>query len=107
MRWQAVAAVGLGLVCYALVDILIWQRIFEASGLYRFDHEYHAGYLALLGGMVVLGMVLLLPHGLWALWYGLAFLTLAFSGLEDALYYVLDGRSIPASLPWLEADPLI
>jgi hypothetical protein len=53
---------------------------------------------------VGLGMVLLLPHGLWALWYGFAFSTLAFSGVEDALYYVLDG---PASLPLLDADPLI
>ncbi|HSR26527.1 MAG TPA: hypothetical protein VLW53_23445, partial [Candidatus Eisenbacteria bacterium] len=107
MRWQVPVALVLGLTFYALVDILLWQRIFEASGLYRYDHQYHAGYVVVLGGMIAVGMVLLARHGLWALWYGLAFATLAFSGLEDALYYVLDGQPIPASLPWLDADPLI
>ena len=107
MRWQVPVALVLGLTCYALADILLWQRIFEASGLYRYDHQYHAGYLVVLGGMIAVGMVLLARHGLWALWYGLAFGSLAFSGLEDVLYYVLDGQPIPASLPWLDADPLI
>jgi hypothetical protein len=107
MPWQVVAALVLGLLVYALIDILIWQRIFESEGLERYDYQYHAGYLVVLGGMIAIGVVLLLRHRLWALWYGLAFASLAFSGMEDALYYLLDGRPIPAALPWLDPDPLI
>ena len=32
---------------------------------------------------------------------------LAFSGLEDILYYWLDGKSIPHFLPWLNSNPLL
>jgi hypothetical protein len=31
----------------------------------------------------------------------------AFSGLEDVLYYILDRKPMPDSLPWLEGNPLI
>jgi hypothetical protein len=31
----------------------------------------------------------------------------AFSGLEDILYYLLDGKSMPATLPWLDGNPMI
>jgi hypothetical protein len=31
----------------------------------------------------------------------------AFSGLEDVLYYVLDKRPMPESLPWLKDNPMI
>jgi hypothetical protein len=31
----------------------------------------------------------------------------AFSGLEDVLYYMLDGKPMPDTLPWLEGNPMI
>ena len=46
-------------------------------------------------------------HGLWALWYQGALYTLAFGGVEDILYYWLDGRPLPAALPWLDRSRLI
>jgi hypothetical protein len=52
-------------------------------------------------------MVLLYDARLWALWYGLAFYTLAFSGLEDILYYWLAGNPIVHALPWLNDNSLI
>jgi len=100
-------AVGVGLVFYALSDILLWQRIFEAHGLYQFDEQYQTGHVAVLVGMIALGVVLLFEAGWWAAWYAMAFFTLAFSGLEDVLYYVLDGRPIPSVCPWLEVNRLI
>ena len=31
----------------------------------------------------------------------------AFSGLEDILYYILDGKPMPDMLPWLDGNPMI
>jgi hypothetical protein len=39
--------------------------------------------------------------------YIVALLIGAYSGLEDILYYVLDRRPMPESLPWLSGNPLI
>jgi hypothetical protein len=109
MKRRVVVALGVGLLFYALSDILLWQRIFESNGheFYRFDAQYQTGRQAVLLGMIAIGIVLLWDAGAWALWYAAAFYTLAFSGLEDLLYYWLDGRAVPAVLPWLNANPLI
>src|SRR5881392_788794 len=40
---------------YALSDILLWQRIFEANGLWMFDADYQTGHVAILLGMLGLG----------------------------------------------------
>lgn len=100
-----VLSVTVGLLAYTLVDILLWQRIFEAGAMYEYDRPYHQGYAVLLAGLVAVGAVTL-PWR-WALGFSVAFVTLACSGLEDVLYYWLDGRAIPAALPWLDANPLI
>lgn len=107
MRVRVVIALAMGLTSYALSDILLWQRIFEAHGLYEFDAPYQVGHTAVLIGLIAVGIVLLWERRAWAAWYGLALFTLAYSGVEDMLYYLLDGRTIPATLPWLERDPLI
>ncbi|MFI5283544.1 MAG: hypothetical protein ACHQ0J_10530 [Candidatus Dormibacterales bacterium] len=109
MRRRVVVALAVGLLFYALSDILLWQRIFESNGheFYRFDAQYQTGRQAVLLGMIGLGVVLLWDAGAWALWYAAAFYALAFSGLEDVLYYWLDGRSLPAVLPWLEDNRLV
>ena len=61
-------------------DILLWQRIFEANGLWTFDADYQTGHVAILVGMLGLGGVLLLDSGFWALWFGGALYTMAFGG---------------------------
>lgn len=106
MRRKVAVALSAGLLFYALSDILLWQRIFEAHDLYQFDAQYQSGHVTTLVALIATGMILLYDAGLWAVWYGLAFYTLTFSGLEDVLYYWLDGRAIPASLPWLDSNPL-
>ena len=58
-------------------------------------------------GRRLLGAVLLLDSGLWALWFQGALYTLAFGGAEDILYYWLDGRQITGVLPWLDRSRLI
>jgi hypothetical protein len=103
------AALAVGFLAYTGIDILVWQRIFEANhveGVVVFQRAYHAGFALVLVSLVAIG-VLLIHRLRWALWYAAAFVALAFSGLEDALYYWLDGRAIPAVLPWLDANPLI
>jgi len=92
---------------YALSDILLWHRIFEANGLWMFDADYQTGHVAILIGMLGLGGVLLLDSGFWALWFGGGLYTMAFGGVEDVLYYCLDGQSLPAVLPWLDRSRLI
>lgn len=109
LRKRVVLALTVGLFFYALSDILLWQRIFEAHDLFQFDYQYQSGHVATLVAMIAIGMILLLDAGWWALWYGAAFYTLCFSGLEDALYYLLQGKPIPEQLPWLDTyhSPLL
>jgi hypothetical protein len=106
-RVRVTVALATGLFFYALSDVLLWQRIFEQHDLFQFDRQYQSGHVATLVGLIAVGMVLLIDAGWWALWYGAAFYTLTFSGLEDVLYYWLDGHAIPSSCPWLNSDPLI
>jgi hypothetical protein len=107
MRRKVVVALAVGLLFYALSDILLWQRIFEAHDLFLFDAQYQSGHITVLVALIATGMVLLYDARLWALWYGLAFYTLAFSGLEDILYYWLAGKPIVHALPWLNDNSLI
>lgn len=107
LRIRVAVALAAGLFFYALSDVLLWQRIFEQHDLFQYDRLYQSGHVATLVGMIAIGMVLLLDTRWWALWYAAAFYTLTFSGLEDVLYYWLDGRAIPAACPWLNDDPFI
>ena len=106
-RLRVTVALAAGLFFYALSDVLLWQRIFEQHDLFQFDMQYQTGHVATLVGFIAIGMVLLIDAGWWALWYGAAFYTLTFSGLEDVLYYWLDRRAIPVRCPWLDDHPLI
>jgi len=107
VKRRALAALLIALGFYALSDILLWQRIFEAHQLSMFDPEYQTGHVAILVGMMGMGAVLLMDSGVWALWFEGALYTIAFGGGEDVLYYWLDGRQIPAVLPWLDRSRLI
>ena len=100
-------AVLVALLSYTLVDIMIWQRIFESNRLINFAYLYHPGWYVMLGGEIVLGAVLLLPNWRATLFYVGALASLAMCGLEDVLYYWLDRRPIPYYLPWLEVNPWI
>ena len=107
VRRRVVAALAVALGFYALSDILLWQRIFEANRLSMYDPQYQTGHVAILVGMMAMGAVLLVDAGVWALWFVGALYTLAFGGLEDILYFWLDGRALPALLPWLDRSRLI
>ncbi len=107
MKLRPLLAATVGIVCYSVTDILVWQRIFEANQMVAYAGSYHTGWAVSLAGYATVGTILL-----WDQWkdclYFLAALSVgAFSGLEDILYYVLDGKPIPAALPWLESNPLI
>ncbi len=107
VRRRVLSALLVALGFYALSDILLWQRIFEAHQLSMFDSQYQTGHVAILIGMMGVGAVLLLDAGVWALWFEGALYTIAFGGGEDVLYYWLDGKQIPAVLPWLDRSRLI
>jgi hypothetical protein len=107
VRRKVLVALAAGLFFYALSDVLLWQRIFEKNDLFQFDMQYQSGHISTLVALIAVGVVLLWDSALWAIWYAAAFYTLAFSGLEDVLYYWLDGHSIPASCPWLNNNPFI
>ena len=107
VRRRVLAALLVALGFYALSDILLWQRIFEAHQLSMFDPQYQTGHVAILVGMMGVGGVLLIDSGIWALWFEGALYTMAFGGDEDVLYFWFDGRAIPAVLPWLDRSHLI
>jgi len=100
-------AVVLALFFYTMTDILVWQRIFEYHRLVEYADMYHTGWFVSLAGYATIGLILLWGQWKDCLYYLVALVVGAFSGLEDVLYYVLDGRPMPASLPWLSSNPMI
>jgi hypothetical protein len=97
----------IALLFYTITDILIWQRIFEANQMTKFADTYHAGWFVTLAGYALMGLVFMWGSWKECLYFLTALFIGAFSGLEDVLYYVLDGKHMPAYLPWLYHNPLI
>lgn len=104
---RPILAVALALFFYTVTDILVWQRIFEFHRLVEYADMYHTGWFVSLAGYATIGLVLLWGQWKDCVYYLVSLIIGAFSGLEDVLYYVLDGRPLPASLPWLERNPMI
>jgi hypothetical protein len=106
-KYRSVLAAALALTFYTFADILIWQRIFETNQMVQYASIYHTGWFVSLAGYAILGVVLM-----WGSWRDILYFLIslfvgAFSGLEDILYYVLDGKPMPDTLPWLEGNPMI
>jgi hypothetical protein len=106
-RHRPIITAVIALLFYTVTDILVWQRIFEANQMTHYANTYHTGWFVTLAGYALMGLVFM-----WGSWkeciYFLAALFIgAFSGLEDVLYYVLDGKHMPLYLPWLDRNPLI
>lgn len=106
-KFRPLLAVAVALVFYGVSDILVWQRIFEANQMVGYANSYHTGWIVSLAGYAALGVILLSDRWQDCVYFLLALFIGAFSGLEDVLYYVLDGKPIPDLLPWLEGNPLI
>lgn len=106
-KYRVIFTTLVALLFYTGTDILIWQRIFEANNLVKYADVYHTGWFVTLAGYAVLG--LLLMWGAWkdCLYFLVSLFIGAFSGLEDVLYYLLDRKPLPESLPWLGGNPLI
>jgi hypothetical protein len=101
-------ALAVAIFFYTKMDILIWQRIFEEHKLIGLGiGTYHWGWLQSLFGFMMLGILVCYPDRRRMITFPLSLSILAFSGLEDILYYWLDGKKIPAELPWLSSNPLI
>lgn len=108
MALKVVFMTIVGLLFYTLVDILIWQRIFEAKNLAAVGvGVYHWGYIMVLVGLIAVGAIALLPNLKSGLVYSTSLTLLAGGGWEDILYYWLDGKAIHPVLPWLSQHPLI
>jgi hypothetical protein len=95
------------LLFYTITDIIIWQRIFETNNMARYASTYHTGWFMSLAGYAVIGVMLMWGEWKNCVYYLSVLFVGAFSGLEDMLYYLLDRKPIPASLPWLENNPMI
>lgn len=106
-KYRPVLAAAMALLFYTFADILIWQRIFETNQMVQYADIYHTGWFVSLAGYAILGIVFM-----WGAWKDCAYYLIslfvgAFSGLEDILYYILDGKAMPESLPWLDRNPMI
>lgn len=106
-KYRPILAAIAAILFYTISDILIWQRIFESNQMTEYAQTYHTCWFISLLGYATIG--LLLMWGSWkdCAYYLVALFIGAFSGLEDVLYYVLDRKPMPASLPWLADNPLI
>jgi hypothetical protein len=92
---------------YTVTDILVWQRVFETHKLVKYADTYHTGWFVSLAGYATIGIILMCGAWKECLYFLLTLLVGAFSGLEDVLYYVLDKKPMPESLPWLSSNPMI
>lgn len=102
------SGLAIGVFFFTKIDILIWQRIFETNGLVQLGvGTYHQGWTYALYGFMALGVIFFYPHYRRMIMFPLSLVLLAFCGLEDVLYYWLDGRAIPMMLPWLNSNFLI
>jgi hypothetical protein len=101
----------LAIISITAIDIALWQRIFEANELWEFigsnPGQYHYGYFIAMWGLLSIGVAGLLPAGRDAVWFAVSFRLALMMGVEDLLYYWLDGRPLPTILPWLDEHPLI
>ncbi len=98
----------IALFFYVKMDILIWQRIFETHELISYGiGVYQWGWIQGLFGFMALGALLFFPDWRRMVTFPLSLGILAFSGMEDVLYYWLDGKSIPILLPWLSSNPMV
>jgi len=106
-KYKPILTALIALLFYTLTDIIIWQRIFEANNMVEYAHAYHTGWFITLAGYATIGIILM--WGTWkdCIYFLVALFIGAFSGLEDVLYYLLDRKPIPESLPWLANNPLI
>ncbi|HEX9384806.1 MAG TPA: hypothetical protein VF918_00675 [Anaerolineales bacterium] len=106
-KYRPILAAALALIFYTFADILIWQRIFETNQMVQYASIYHTGWFVSLAGYAIIGVVFLWESWKDCVYYLTSLFVGAFCGLEDVLYYLLDGKPMPASLPWLEGNPMI
>ena len=106
-KYKSIFTAFIALFFYTLTDIIIWQRIFEANNMVEYASAYHSGWFISLAGYATIGVILM--WGAWkdCIYFLLSLFVVAFSGMEDILYYLLDGKPIPESLPWLANNPMI
>lgn len=97
----------IALLFYTVTDILIWQRIFEANQMTQYANTYHTGWFVTLAGYALMGLVFMWDSWKECVYFLTALFVGAFSGLEDVLYYALDGKPMPPYLPWLDPNPLV
>lgn len=106
-QYRPIIATLIVTLFYTTTDILIWQRIFESNQMINYADTYHTGWFVSLAGYAALGIFLLWGEWKDCIYYISSLLVAAFSGLEDVLYYLLDGKWVPDALPWLDANPMV
>jgi len=106
-QYRPILAALMALLFYTFADILIWQRIFEANQMVQFADIYHTGWFVSLAGYAIMGIILMWDSWKDVVYFLTALFVGAFCGLEDVLYYLLDGKPMPDALPWLDGNPMI
>jgi hypothetical protein len=106
-KYRPVLATIIALLFYTATDIFIWQRIFEHNQMVEYANTYHTGWFVSLAGYAAMGVLLMWGDWKDCFYFLISLFVAAFSGLEDLLYYILDGKPIPDALPWLDTNPMI
>ncbi len=110
--------VGLAIIFRSLIDIFLWQRIFETNVCKVFwdaghscpyvgnqPGQYHFGLRLIDYSLIAVGVFGVLFESKYKIistaLYGLTYITLVNAGLTDILYYWLDGKNVPKDISWL------
>lgn len=106
---KIIVAIIIGVIFYSLVDIFIWQRIFESNQMHYFSSVYYRGWHLVLISNVIIGSILLYNFVPFKniIFYASTLYVFGSNGTEDILYFLLDGRTIPTRLEWLDNSTLI
>ncbi len=93
-------------VLWAVQDIVVWAHFFENRSIANADSIYQPWHQAFLFLLIILAVMA--TRGAWRLWTGCSIYLLSYGGWADVLYYWLQLKPVPATLPWLDAyHPLI
>ena len=84
-----------------IADILIVEMVFRPTGIWGYIRYYHVAVFQVLVPAIVIAGFLMTRD--WH--FSLYLLILLLLGVEDTLYYLLQGKVPPEKLPWIWGAP--
>jgi hypothetical protein len=118
-RWRFAVLLFISILLLAYVDYIVLEKIYHPIAKkynINWDKEFNAVFFGKPSpvlrwqlAFMPLGVMLFVLQGIAAKSWRLALsgILLFAAGWEDIFYYVIQGRWLPAQLPWLDYSPLM